>query len=134
MLRQVGFGAVALATVAAMACGGGGGSAASKTTTGGGAAGAPQDVTVKGTDQLKFQPATLTAKANTPIRVTLDDTGDALVHDFVIDNAGGKPFKIEAQINGKATGEFTVPAGTYSFYCSQPGHKEAGMVGTLTVS
>ena len=57
-----------------------------------------------------------------------------MIHDFVIDNAGGKQFKIEAQPNGKATGDFTVPAGTYQFYCSQPGHKEAGMVGTLTVS
>jgi len=134
MLQQLGIGAVTLTTVAAMACGGGGASAASKTTTGGGAAGAPQDLTIKGTDQLRFQPATLTAKANTPVHLTLDDTGDALIHDFVIDNAGGKPFKVEAQPNGKATGDFTVPAGTYSFYCSQPGHKEAGMVGTLTVS
>ena len=25
------------------------------------------------------------------------------------------------------------PAGTYEFYCNVPGHKEAGMVGTLTV-
>ena len=24
------------------------------------------------------------------------------------------------------------PAGTYIFYCGVPGHKEAGMVGTLT--
>jgi uncharacterized cupredoxin-like copper-binding protein len=134
MVRRLGFGAVVLAMAAAVACGGGGGSGASKTTTGGGAAAAPQNITVKGTDQLRFQPATLTAKANAPIHLTLDDTGDALIHDFVIDNAGGKQFKIEAQPSGKATGDFTVPAGTYQFYCSQPGHKEAGMVGTLTVS
>jgi uncharacterized cupredoxin-like copper-binding protein len=132
MLRQLGFGALVLATAAMVACGGRG-SAASKTTTGAGAAG-PQDITVKGTDQLRFQPATLTAKANTPIRLTLDDTGDALIHDFVIDNAGGKQIKVEAQPNSKATGEFTVPPGSYQFYCSQPGHKEAGMIGTLTVS
>jgi uncharacterized cupredoxin-like copper-binding protein len=134
MLRQLGLGAVAVTTVAAIACGGGGSSAASKTSTGGGAAAAPQALTVKGTDTRRFEPATLSAKAYTPVRVTLDDTGDALIHDFVIDNAGGKPFKLEAQPNGKVTGDFTVPAGTYSFYCSQPGHTEAGMVGTLTVS
>jgi uncharacterized cupredoxin-like copper-binding protein len=134
MLRRLGLGVVVLATVAAVACGGRSGAAASKTTTGGGAAASTQDVTVKGTDQLRFQPATLTAKANTPIRLTLDDTGDALIHDFVIDNAGGKQVKIEAQPNSKATSEFTLPAGTYQFYCSQPGHREAGMVGTLTVS
>jgi len=122
-----------LALVAAAACGGSGSAAASKTSSGA-SGGAPQDVTVKGTDQLRFQPATVTARANAPIRLTLDDTGDALVHDFVIDNAGGKQFKVEAQPNGKANGELTVPAGTYSFYCSQLGHREAGMVGTLTVS
>jgi uncharacterized cupredoxin-like copper-binding protein len=133
VLRQLGFGVLLLAMTAAVACGGGG-AAASKTTTGSGGSAAPQDITVKGTDQLRFQPERLTAKANTPIRLNLDDTGDALIHDFVIDNAGGKPFKVEAQPNSKATGEFTVPAGTYQFYCSQPGHKEAGMVGTLTVS
>ena len=129
MLRRLGFGALVLATIAALGCGGSG-SAASKTSAGGG----PQDVTVKGTDQLRFQPANVTGRANTPIRITLDDTGDALVHDFVIDNAGGKEFKVEAQPNSKATGEVTLPAGTYQFYCSQPGHREAGMIGTLTVS
>jgi uncharacterized cupredoxin-like copper-binding protein len=132
MLRQLGFGGAVLALAAATACGGGS-TAASKTASGS-ASSAPQDVTVKGTDQLKFQPATLTARANAPIHLTLDDSGDALVHDFVIDNAGGKQFKIEAQPNAKATGDFTVPAGTYTFYCSQPGHREAGMTGTLTVS
>ena len=132
MLRQVWVGALVLATAAALACGGGG--AAASKTAGGGAAGAPQDVTVKGSDQLRFTPANLTARANAPIRLTLDDTGNALVHDFVIDNAGGKQFKVEAQPNSKATGDFTVPAGTYQFYCSQPGHREAGMIGTLTVS
>jgi uncharacterized cupredoxin-like copper-binding protein len=25
------------------------------------------------------------------------------------------------------------PAGTYEFYCNVPGHKQAGMFGTLTV-
>jgi uncharacterized cupredoxin-like copper-binding protein len=132
MWRQLEFGALVLAAVAAVACSGGG-SAASKTTSGS-SGGAPQNVTVKGTDALKFQPQTLTAKANQPIHVTLDDGGDALIHDFVIDNAGRKQFKIEAQPNGKATGDMTLPAGTYQFYCSQPGHKEAGMTGTLTVS
>ncbi len=33
------------------------------------------------------------------------------------------------------TSEITVdfPAGTYEYYCSVPGHRQAGMVGTLTV-
>jgi uncharacterized cupredoxin-like copper-binding protein len=33
------------------------------------------------------------------------------------------------------TGSATInaPAGTYEYYCNVPGHREAGMVGTLTV-
>ena len=77
MLRQVGLGALVLVAVAALACSGGG--AAASKSAGGGAAGGPQDVTVKGTDQLRFAPANLTARANAPIRVTLDDSGDALI-------------------------------------------------------
>jgi uncharacterized cupredoxin-like copper-binding protein len=43
--------------------------------------------------------------------------------------------EVKAQPNAKATVQFTpTAAGTYQFYCAEPGHKEAGMVGTLTVS
>ena len=89
---------------------------------------------IPGTDAFKFEPASITVRAGTPVHVTLDDNGDALVHDFVIDDVGGKQFKIEAQPQGRASCDFTPPAGAYQYYCSQPGHKEAGMVGTLTVS
>ncbi len=142
MWRHQGVLALVLSMVAIVGCTGrsAAGAAApgssSAAPRGGAAASTPsvENLTVKGTDQLTFQPSSLTARANTPLRITLDDSGDALVHDFVIDYDGGKEFKVEAQPNGKATGDVTLPAGTYQFYCSQPGHKEAGMVGTLVVS
>jgi uncharacterized cupredoxin-like copper-binding protein len=28
---------------------------------------------------------------------------------------------------------FNAPPGTYTFYCAIPGHRQAGMVGTITV-
>jgi uncharacterized cupredoxin-like copper-binding protein len=133
MLRQIGWGALLIAALSVAACGGRSASGSASKPSGA-TGGAAQSVTVKGTDTLKYEPATVTARAGAPIHVTLDDSGAALVHDFVIDNAGGKEFKIEAQPHGRATGDMTLPAGTYQFYCSQPGHKEAGMVGTLTVS
>lgn len=53
-------------------------------------------------------------------------------HSFVIDELG-----VESPLyNGGESGSVTInaPAGEYEYYCSVPGHKEAGMVGTLTVS
>jgi uncharacterized cupredoxin-like copper-binding protein len=35
---------------------------------------------------------------------------------------------------GRSTVTATLKAGTYTFYCSVPGHEQAGMRGTLTVT
>ena len=62
---------------------------------------------------------------------TLKNTG-VLPHDFVVDELG-----IKVPVAAGASTTVTIPAdakvGTYTFYCSEPGHKEAGMTGTLTV-
>jgi uncharacterized cupredoxin-like copper-binding protein len=51
-------------------------------------------------------------------------------HDIVIDGKGaGK----EVTNGGISSFSANFPAGKYQFYCSVPGHKAAGMVGTLTV-
>lgn len=128
MIRQLGLGAVVLAVIVLAACRGGSGAGQPTSAASGGNA---QNVTVKSSDTMRFEPPTLTLRANTPVNVTLDNSGSALVHDFVIDNP---PMKIEAQPNGRASGTVTLPAGTYQVYCSQPGHKEAGMVGTVTAN
>ena len=51
-------------------------------------------------------------------------------HDIVIDGKG----KGEIVSNG-GTSKFSAkfPAGKYTYYCSVPGHREAGMQGTLTI-
>ncbi len=89
---------------------------------------AAQDVTVTMHD-VYFDPTDFTIPANTPVKVTLPNEGAAL-HDFSIDELG-----ISVTVNPGDTGEVTIdaPAGVYDFYCNIPGHKEAGMVGTLTV-
>ena len=133
MMRRIELAALLLSAVVLVACGGAA-SGAAKAPGAGSAAGSSQSVTLKSTDQMRFEPATLTVRANSPVNLTLDNSGGALIHDFVIDNAGGRPVKIEAQPHSRASGEFTLPTGTYQFYCAQPGHREAGMVGTLIVS
>ena len=52
-------------------------------------------------------------------------------HNFSIDALG-----IDVDIAPGATKQVVInaPAGEYEYYCNVPGHKEAGMVGTLTVS
>lgn len=63
--------------------------------------------------------------------ITIKNTG-ILQHDFVIDELG-----IKLELAGGESGTVTIPAdakpGTYTYYCSVPGHKESGMTGTLTV-
>jgi uncharacterized cupredoxin-like copper-binding protein len=94
---------------------------------------ATQQLTVKAMDTMKFDPPTLSAKAGQPIQVTLDNTG-ALVHDFSITDGVSQPIKSVAQPGQKAVATFTIDKpGTYTYLCSQPGHEQAGMKGTLTI-
>ena len=79
---------------------------------------------------IYFEPAELTIPANTDVTVALPNNG-AAPHNFSIDELG-----IDVDIAPGATEETVInaPAGEYEFYCAVPGHKEAGMVGTLIVS
>lgn len=85
--------------------------------------------TVYGED-IKFDPKEFTIAANTDVKVTFTNKG-VLQHNFSMDN----PKVATKTINGGESDTVTINAkpGTYQYYCSVPGHKEAGMVGTLTV-
>ncbi len=76
---------------------------------------------------IYFQPKEITIPAGQDVKVTLKNLG-AAPHDFSID-----ALKISYALDPGQTKEITInaPAGTYEFYCNVPGHKEAGMVGTL---
>ncbi|MGC4189664.1 MAG: ScyD/ScyE family protein [Thermomicrobiales bacterium] len=91
------------------------------------ATGLATDVTIDMVD-IKFEPAEITIPADTDVVVQLVNKG-ALPHDFVIDelhvNSGIVP------ADGKAVVKVNAPAGKYTYYCSQPGHRTAGMEGTL---
>jgi len=63
------------------------------------------------------------------VSVTLNNT-DQIPHDFTIDALGVK-YTVDA--GSSVTETFEAKPGVYDFYCSIPGHADAGMKGTLTV-
>ncbi len=96
--------------------------------------GSAQQLTLKSMDTMKFDPATLTAKAGQPIQVQLDNSGSQLPHDFAITAGVPQPIAMTAQPGQKATATFTIDKpGAYTYTCNQPGHEQAGMKGTLTL-
>lgn len=129
MLKRVGvFLVVSVFLVGLLAaCGGSSGS----DNSGGGSSG--NTVTITETE-MKFTPNTFTVKAGETVTVKLENKG-TVMHDFTIDNIDGKKVQHPLDPGKSGTVTFTAPSqpGTVEFYCSQPGHKAAGMVGTMTV-
>ncbi len=83
--------------------------------------------------QLAYVPSKLTAK---PGNLTIDFTNpQGLAHDIAVEDSSGKTLgKSELIQEGSATLSLSnLKAGTYHYYCTVPGHREAGMEGTLTV-
>ena len=85
------------------------------------------------TGQLKFTKSDLTAKAG---NATVDFTNSSsLPHNMTIEDSSGKQVGATPTFTGGSK-SFTVDLkpGKYTFFCSVPCHREAGMQGTLTVS
>ncbi len=80
---------------------------------------------------IAFTPRKFTIPANTPTVITLVNNG-AAAHNFSIDELNVHSGDMQAGETKTVT--IDAPAGTYTFYCSIPGHRTAGMVGTLTVT
>ena len=77
-----------------------------------------------------FIPDALTAPAGI---VQIDLTSSAGNHDLVIQGLPG--FQLEVSgTDTKASGKVLLKKGKYTFYCDIPGHRSAGMEGTLTVT
>ncbi len=80
--------------------------------------------------EFAFAPADLQAPAGQPIVIDLVNEG-AVEHNLTIDDAGASA-DLAAGESGSVSFE-GLAAGSYRFYCSIPGHAEAGMEGTLEV-
>lgn len=102
---------------------------------------------------IAYDSQALTATSGQTVRIELENRG-ALAHDFTIDRiavddvrmTGGMTSDehghdedgpdLHIALEGGATGNLDFKpseAGTYEYFCTVAGHREAGMHGTLTV-
>ncbi|MCW3026966.1 MAG: hypothetical protein JWN81_177 [Solirubrobacterales bacterium] len=81
---------------------------------------------------LKFDSSTLSAKAG---KVTINYTNQAsLEHNLTVESSSGSVVGATPTFQGGSkTLTVSLTPGTYKFYCSVPGHRQAGMEGTLVV-
>jgi uncharacterized cupredoxin-like copper-binding protein len=136
--RRVGVAAAVVAgALAIVGCGGGGGSksagSSSAPAPGPSAGGGGQRLSLQAdpSGNLRFNKKTLTAKAGTVTIVMKNPS--PLSHNVSIQGAGVNQMGQTVATGGTSTVSATLKPGTYTFYCSVPGHRQAGMFGTLTV-
>ena len=81
--------------------------------------------------QLRFVPDKLSAK---PGETTVQFTNDSsLQHDWVLEKGGKDVAPTKVITSDTATTKVNLAAGTYTYFCSVDGHRQAGMEGELTV-
>jgi plastocyanin len=136
-----------LASLGLVACGGGSDTTSSETTAtteaeettegggeAGGGSGGGSTVAIEADPEggLAYTTTEASAKAG---KITIDFTNSSPVpHDVTIEGSGGETLaQTEVFAEGSESTTGNLKPGTYTFYCSVPGHREAGMEGTLSV-
>jgi plastocyanin len=131
----------ALAVFALAACGGdddddGGGETAAApatTTGGGGGGGSTVDISTPPGSDLAYEQSDANATAGS---VTINfDNQQSLQHDVKVEDSGGAELGgTDLVSSGTATATVDLQPGSYTFFCSVPGHRDGGMEGTLNVN
>jgi len=143
--------AIAAVAVIALACGG------NDDGSGDGSANAGvREIHLRMTDQIRFDPAEIQVEAGVPVRLVIDNSEAASIHDFSVKaipvtdvehegEAGmghmgmssADDYDLHLALESGTDGvlEFTpTEAGQYEFMCTVTGHAAAGMIGTLIVT
>lgn len=109
----------------------------SSSTSGGesqssGGAGGALSLSANSEGQLAYSTTSLSAKAG---KVTIDFSNSApLSHNLTVASPSGSVAGATPTFQGGSkTLSLNLKPGTYKFYCTVPGHRQAGMEGTLTV-
>src|SRR4051794_3483755 len=111
---------------------GGSSSSESSSSSSGGAAPTGTVKLAADQSQLAFDTTSLTAKAG-PVTIDFDNPSP-IGHDVKVEDSGGKELGGTKVVTGGSTSaKVDLKPGTYTFFCSVPGHREAGMEGKLTV-
>ena len=112
-----------------------------------------REVTVEASDELRFDPDTIRVTAGESVRLELHNEENSQLHDFsvpsiAVENVmseGAEHHEMEgmdqefamhvaAEAGGHGALIFTATEpGEYEFFCSVPGHRQAGMRGTIIV-
>ena len=85
--------------------------------------------------EFYFAPNVLTARPGT-ITVNLTNLGPERVHSLSVQDADGNDIVIGDRVDPGDSGmvQFSLPEGTYRFYCPIGSHAERGEVGTLIIA
>jgi plastocyanin len=151
-MKKVGaFLVLAIAALALVACGSSSDSSSSTTEASGGESqaeqggGAPEESSSASggsgstlefeadpNGELAYTSTSETAKAG-KVAVAFKNP-QSLTHDVAIEDSSGKEVgATELIADGSDTTSVDLKPGTYTYFCTVPGHREAGMEGTLTV-
>lgn len=151
MKKLTALAVLALAALALVACGSSSDDSSNTSEASGAGSGAAKEESGSGSKEagggsggstLEFEAdpegalAYTTSEATTNAgKVTIDfNNPQSLTHDLVIeDSSGDEVARNELIDNGSNSTTANLKPGTYTFFCSVPGHREAGMEGTLTV-
>jgi len=120
------LGAALLAVALLAACGGSSGTTAAQ----------PAGSIKVTMTEFKFDPATISAPSGKVV-FWLVNAGNGTSHDLIIRDSSNNRVAGSELISAGDTIAFTVPnlaAGTYTYFCDQPGHEASGMHGVLTVT
>jgi uncharacterized cupredoxin-like copper-binding protein len=151
LIPSFGSGALAAVIVAFM-LGGLVVAGASGLDTGGHGGGDARTIEVSMTDELRFEPDTITVAPGETVRFVVTNTGES-VHEFLIGDEAAQA-EFEAEMSGDEEMDHDTSSGVsvdpgqtemfdYTFGdtdevilagCHEPGHYEGGMVATITVS